>query len=547
MRSKKLVRNMQTPPPSWLSWFGSKAPEKNAAADDDDDDYQIRKLKAQVSVLREDLELQLKRTPGSNADLFSSLFKLSNDTGSWSISSNAGSLCRDANTSTILHISIVNNGLAIAAALQPVCPHHGQSTTLAFSNSLLQAAALETGETTLCATVRVEALNVPLDDVWRSFPPKSKGSDNLHGCRRLSFTGVLSQPPLEPGCLNLTVAGGASLRSDCPAATTLSAAKAAAAHRDLLPPPLRPSPQKWIGRPSGDRAAAVLMAHQKCSRFAHTTRQGHRPRWLRVIGDSVTYSLRQMIQDAFFERHATSSNGLLKGVSVRSKAGPEKSSVARSTNSRYWTTWEAWYDNGCDTHLGCGDVALIPSIKMSLPEQFHANLSAAGPPLIVLSLGAHASNLGSDDGRLEERYRKMLSTFWKAQPPGSELILLNEAARGMGVPSRFSSAGGACMATNLRCQERGIAAEAALRSVCPDQERCRVVDLFSATLPHIFDKMVYNQGDSIHFKLKGGGPFLSASWRKAAGCRFLERQLKEILCEAMRTCHAATARVPFVG
>ena len=526
MRSKKLVRNMQTPPPSWLSWFGSKAPEKNAAADDDDDDYQIRKLKAQVSVLREDLELQLKRTPGSNADLFSSLFKLSNDTGSWSISSNAGSLCRDANTSTILHISIVNNGLAIAAALQPVCPHHGQSTTLAFSNSLLQAAALETGETTLCATVRVEALNVPLDDVRRSFPPKSRGGDPLHGCRRLSFTGVLSQPPLEPGCLNLTVAGGASLRSDCPAATTLSAAKAAAAHRDLLPPPLRPSPQKWIGRPSGDRAAAVLMAHQKCSR-PHTTRQGHHPRWLRVIGDSIAYSLRQMIQDAFFERHATSSNRLQKEHWVKSKDGPEKSSVAHSTNSRYWTTWEAWYDNGCDTHLGCGDVALIPSIKMSLPEQFHANLSAAGPPLVVLSLGAHASNLGSDDGRLEERYRKMLSTFWKAQPPGSELILLNEAARGMGVPSRFSSAGGACMATNLRCQERGIAAEAALRSVCPDQERCRVVDLFSATLPHIFDKMVYSQGDPIHFKLKG----------KASGQLFLERQLKGILCDAMRTCN----------
>ena len=518
---------MQTPPPSWLSWFGSKAPEKNAAADDDDDDYQIRKLKAQVSVLREDLELQLKRTPGSNADLFSSLFKLSNDTGSWSISSNAGSLCRDANTSTILHISIVNKaGMPIAATLQPVCPHHGQSTTLALSNSLLQAAALETGETTLCATVRVEALNVPLDDVWRSFPPKSKGSDNLHGCRRLSFTGVLSQPPLEPGCLNRTVAGGASLRSDCPAATTLSAAKAAAAHRDLLPPPLRPSPQKWIGRPSGDRAAAVLMAHQKCSRFAHTTRQGHRPRWLRVIGDSITYSLRQMIQDAFFERHATSSNRLLKGVSVRSKAGPAKSSVARSTNSKHWTTWEVWFDTGCDAHLGC-DVDFIPSIKRSVPEQFHANLSAAGPPLIVLSLGAHASNLGSDDGRLEERYRKMLSTFWKAQPPGSELILLNEAARGMGVPSRFSSAGGACMATNLRCQERGIAAEAALRSVCPDPERCRVVDLFSATLPHIFDKMVYSQGDPIHFKLKG----------KASGQLFLERQLKGILCDAMRTCN----------
>ena len=71
VRSKKLVRNMQTPPPSWLSWFGSKAPEKNAAAAGthpavdvavgDDDDYQIRKLKAQVSVLREDLELGAAR------------------------------------------------------------------------------------------------------------------------------------------------------------------------------------------------------------------------------------------------------------------------------------------------------------------------------------------------------------------------------------------------------------------------------------------------------------------------------------------------------
>ena len=200
------------------------APVASASADNDDDDYQIRKLKAQVSVLREDLALQLKRTSGNNADLFASLFTLRNDTGSWSISSNAGSLCRDANTSTILHISIVNKaGMPIAATLQPVCPHYNQSTTLALSNSLLQAAALETGETTLCAAVRVEALNVPLDDVRRSFPPKARGGDPLHGCRRLSFNGFLSQPPLEPGCLNLTVAGGASLRrSDCLAASTVS-------------------------------------------------------------------------------------------------------------------------------------------------------------------------------------------------------------------------------------------------------------------------------------------------------------------------------------
>ena len=54
-----------------------------------------------------------------------------------------------------------------------------------------------------------------------------------------------------------------------------------------------------------------------------------------------------------------------------------------------------------------------------------------------------------------------------------------------------------------------------------------MVDLFSATLPHIFDKMVYRQGDPIHFKLQG----------KASGQLFLERQLKGILCDAMRTCN----------
>lgn len=35
--------------------------------------------------------------------------------------------------------------------------------------------------------------------------------------------------------------------------------------------------------------------------------------------------------------------------------------------------------------------------------------------------------------------------------------------------------------------------------------RCRVLDLFSATLPQIFNPAVYRQGDPVHFHLEKAG------------------------------------------
>ena len=99
------------------------------------------------------------------------------------------------------------------------------------------------------------------------------------------------------------------------------------------------------------------------------------------------------------------------------------------------------------------------------------------------------------------RYRAALAGLWAAQPAGSQLVVATESARGKGVPSRFE--GSPCQSSNLRVEGRGLAAIRALRSVCPDTKQCRVLDLFGATLPHIFDAKVYKLGDPVHFHVHG--------------------------------------------
>ena len=63
------------------------------------------------------------------------------------------------------------------------------------------------------------------------------------------------------------------------------------------------------------------------------------------------------------------------------------------------------------------------------------------------------------------------------------------SAGGEGRPLAFSSAGAVLSAasTGSSAQLRGV--------------RCRVLDLFSATVPHIFDPTVFRQGDPVHFQL----------------------------------------------
>ena len=150
-----------------------------------------------------------------------------------------------------------------------------------FSDSLLQAAALETwklhrAEMSMpSGSLRDRAcrgtLNVPLDDVWRSFPKVVRATPvswpaqvkgMLRQFARLQAAVVYGRHSRSrhwsPGAsahTDLTVAGGASLRSDCPAATTLSAAKAAAAHRDW--PSCRHRSVRRLKNGLGDQAATV--------------------------------------------------------------------------------------------------------------------------------------------------------------------------------------------------------------------------------------------------------------------------------------------------
>ena len=136
----------------------------------DDDAYELRKLRAQLAVLREDLAKKSKSSHMVND--FHTLQRSS--AGLWSIASLAPGLCRDANASTVFHISVgLRDGPPLASFLQTACPAAGTSEPLAISRAVLQAAELALGDSgglRLTASVRVEMLNVPLDDVVSAWP-----------------------------------------------------------------------------------------------------------------------------------------------------------------------------------------------------------------------------------------------------------------------------------------------------------------------------------------------------------------------------------------
>ena len=156
--------------------------------------------------------------------------------------------------------------------------------------------------------------------------------------------------------------------------------------------------------------------------------------------------------------------------------------------------------------------------------------ASAKPPLVYLAMGSHAEGVGGD-GAAEARYRLGFERFLRHPSlAGAKLLLALETARGLAAadggetptapivaptiapvtgpvtagqsspsvrPSETPASSWptltsrsprrACLLSNLRIELRGRAATRALRAACPDSGRCRIVDLFQATLPHLFE------------------------------------------------------------
>ena len=227
-------------------------------------------------------------------------------------------------------------------------------------------------------------------------------------------------------------------------------------------------------------------------------------------------------------RRSFLGHGSVEVHRVKSEMGPPREALFMSSSETHATAVpgreERWlsYFNSFDTGgMGCLHIPPVLGERSHLPLSLEAKLLAVGPPLVYYSYGSHSGNVGGD-ALTVARDRCGFRAFLSAQPAGTQLVLALESAHGLGVPSRFALGGhSVCKASNLRIEARGLAAVQALRAECRDAERCRVLDLFSPTLPYIYDDLVYRRGDPIHFALRR---------------ERLEIALRAAICLALRTC-----------
>ena len=209
------------------TYAGPRATGATYVATQDEQVYQLGRARAAIKVLQEDLEQEKKDKPASYLNNFfslggsgsavaasSSMAAVEGGTGAWVISSTYPGLCRDANTTSVFHVLLYAGGAAtgppLLAVLQPACPRRGEPVPIALSPHVLHAATLLTGSNRFCVSVRVEALNVPIDDVLRSHA--SKAAAALFGCHRLAMLGGLRQPAMQPSCAAV-IAPALSLRA----------------------------------------------------------------------------------------------------------------------------------------------------------------------------------------------------------------------------------------------------------------------------------------------------------------------------------------------
>jgi hypothetical protein len=412
----------------------------------------------------------------------------------------------------VFHVSIqYRSGTPLASFLQTACPGFDEAVPLAVDRAVAQAAALRVPSwDALCVTVRVETFNVPLDDVlrtepdgatWRASNPTTRRLGNI-GCRKLSLAYRLEQPPLTPSCINLTQPDHASL------ARRLVKACNSSYYTDELHSTYPSTVAGALSRP------VCQQLHTRNATVGRRLVLTPRPRWLRVLGDSVAWNVVGFLENAFFTGSVGRPVELARG---KSGAGPPSWMIKSSKDKRLWMSYESGFDSGGGSVAGVRLDALTHPTT-GAPAELITALGKAGPTLVYVSFGSHSQNVGGDSFA-ELRYRAALAGLWAAQPSGSQLVVATESARGKGVPSKFQ--GSPCQSSNLRVEGRGLAATRALRSVCPDTKQCGVLDLFGATLPHIFDANIYKLGDPIHFHAHGSS--LAAS-------------ISDHVCEAFRTC-----------
>ena len=127
--------------------------------------------------------------------------------------------------------------------------------------------------------------------------------------------------------------------------------------------------------------------------------------------------------------------------------------------------------------------------------------------MIYLSTGSHDNLRIGSDGEARAWYRVGLTRWLRELPKETTgVVLALESARGVaGIPPKFGGLDAICHATNLRRQKKNQAQAVAMVNACARLgiPGCRILDLFSPTLPWISDQRVYEPGDPVHFQHLG--------------------------------------------
>ena len=484
----------------------------------------------------------------------------------WAIASEN---CDAVPSTHIFHVALVVDGAPRAARL---LAHDGCApVSLAPTAQRMLHLAAALGVRRACVQVHLEASNLALN-----------ANATNPGCRRIaSLAG--RQPLLAPGCVaphrlpprtNLSAADCDELWAwalQPPAAhgefdRTVAALRAAAGtHRPsaleelraracpvrTARPPPPPPPPSWR-HAFGRRAAAPhhrrerrrrrLMQEAEADAIAMVEEDARLLRrieeapfetppptteWLRILGDSVTWNIRQAIAAAWMGEPSAltvvemSHGGTPEGAPVGLTHGRPSWVVFRGATTGRLASAEFYFDAGDD--VGNATVPAPPGADLlgalhkascAPPESGRTLAPPPCPPrpraptLVYLSFGSHAKQIG---GGHERRYRPALDAVLGASSEG--LVLALETARATNAtPAKFRlPASEACLATNWRVQQRNEAAAAALRAACRHRQpgRCRVADLFSASLPLAFVREAYRPGDPVHLQGLGWpGPAL---------------------------------------
>ena len=132
----------------------------------------------------------------------------------------------------------------------------------------------------------------------------------------------------------------------------------------------------------------------------------------------------------------------------------------------------------------------------------------------------------NDDERSRARYTTGFVAWLRQQRAGVRVILSLEPAIDRSVvPKKYRNFAQECRSSNVWQQRRNQAAIDTLTAACaqsPVRPSCKVLDLFSLSLPLLFDDRFYAMGDPVHVFTRCKSPV-------SQDCAFIATLLRNVL------------------